>query len=130
MLKKDNGSITVVLGGARKAGAPKDPGAPRHGSLPERPYYDGAFVEREKERTVSKPRIAAILTVALVSAFGAAACGGGGGGGEAQQAGQLQQRVERLEQQVERQQQQLDEQQLVLDQQVRETVKEAEETQP
>ncbi|MDP9487947.1 MAG: hypothetical protein M3Q49_19510 [Actinomycetota bacterium] len=75
---------------------------------------------------MSKPRIAAVLTVALVSAFGAAACGGGG---EAQQGEQLQQRVERLEQQVERQQQRLDEQQTVLDQQVRETVKE-EETQP
>ncbi len=118
----------VVLGGAREGRSPEGPGASRHGPLPERPYYDGAFVEREKERTVSKPRIAALLTVALVSAFGAAACGGGGGG-EAQQAEQLQQRVERLERQVEQQQQQLDEQQLVLDQQVRETVKE-EETQP
>jgi hypothetical protein len=94
--------MLIVSPRARKPG-PEGPGASRHSPLPEHPYYEGAFVEREKkERTVSKPRIAAILTVALVSAFGAAACGGGGGG-EAQQAEQLQQRVERLEQQVERQ---------------------------
>lgn len=78
---------------------------------------------------MSRTRIAAILTAALVSVFGATACGGGGEG-EAQQTEQIKQRVERLEQQVEQQQQRLDEQQKVLDQQVRETVKEAEETQP
>lgn len=71
---------------------------------------------------MSKSRIVAILTAALVSVFGAAACGGGEG--EAQQAGQLEQRVEQLERQVEQQQQQLDEQQKLLDQQVRETVEE------
>lgn len=70
---------------------------------------------------MSKTRIAAFLTAALVSAFGAVACGGEG---EAQQAEQLEQRVEQLEQQVEQQQQQLEEQRRLLEQQIRETVEE------
>ncbi len=78
--------------------------------------------EREQGRTVSNPRIGAILTAALVCVFGVAACGSGEG--EAQQAEQLEQRVEQLEQQVEEQQQQIQEQRQLLEQQIRETVEE------